>query len=173
MIVWPRSSTLLPLIHEIGGVCGTRSDRFRRSLRRTIQLAQLGDFLGYPAIGFSHAGHAFLIERYRTHHASQKRSAYAVLGLASLTGPWAHPAQIGQYVRGHWRIENNFTGSVTSLTTKTNPGACTGTAPRVMASLRNLATSAHRHTGATNTAQALRHTARNPIRALALRGIPT
>ena len=39
-------------------------------------------------------------------------------------------------------------------------------APRAMASLRNLATSAHRQTGHTNSAQALRHTARNAIRAL-------
>jgi predicted transposase YbfD/YdcC len=144
-----------------------------RSERRTIQLAPLGEFLGYPTIDFPHATHAFLIERYTTHHTSRKRSAHAALGLTSLTGRYAHPAHIGGYVRGHWHIENKLHW-VRDVTFKEDQSrARTGTAPRVMASLRNLATSAHRQAGHTNIAKALRHTARNTTRALTLLGIPT
>ena len=44
----------------------------------------------------------------------------------------------------------------------------TGAAPQVMASLRNLAISLHRLTGATNIAKALRHHARDARRPLQL-----
>lgn len=144
-----------------------------RSERRTIQLAPLGKFLGYPTIDFPHATHAFLIERYTTHHTSRKRSAHAALGLTSLTGRYAHPAHIGHYVRGHWHIENKLHWVRDVTYNEDQSRARTGTAPRVMASLRNLATSTHRQAGHTNIAQALRHTARNATRALTLLGIPT
>jgi predicted transposase YbfD/YdcC len=144
-----------------------------RSERRTVQLAHLGEYLGYPAIDFPHASHAFLIERYTTHHTSRKRSAHAALGLTSLTGRYAHPAHIGGYVRSHWHIENKL-HYVRDVTYNEDASrARTGTAPRVMATLRNLATSTHRQAGHTNIAKALRHTARNATRALTLLGIPT
>ena len=44
----------------------------------------------------------------------------------------------------------------------------TGHAPQVMATLRNLAISLHRLTGATNIAKALRHHARDALRPLQL-----
>ncbi|MEU4525782.1 ISAs1 family transposase [Amycolatopsis sp. NPDC024027] len=141
----------------------------RHSERRTIQLAPLGEFFGYPTIGFPHAPHAFLIERYTTHHTSRKRSAHAAFGLTSLTG---HPAQIGGYVRGHWHIENKLHWVRDVTYNEDQSRARTSTAPRVMASLRNLATSAHRQAGHTNIAKALRHTARNATQALTLLGIP-
>ncbi|KDO08384.1 transposase, partial [Amycolatopsis mediterranei] len=97
-----------------------------RSERRTIQLAPLGKFLGYPAIDFPHATHAFLIERYTTHHTSRKRSAHAALGLTSLTGRYAHPAHIGGYVRSHWHIENklHWVRDVTPPATPPEPSPC-------------------------------------------------
>lgn len=144
-----------------------------RSERRTVQLAPLGPFNDYPTIDFPHATHAFLIERYTTHHTSRKRSAHAALGITSLTGPWAHPAHIGHYVRGHWHIENKLHWVRDVTYNEGTSRARTGTAPRVMASLRNLATSALRQAGHTNIAQALRHTARDATRALTLLGIPT
>lgn len=49
----------------------------------------------------------------------------------------------------------------------------TGNAPRVMAGLRNLATSVLRQTGADNIAAALRHNARSYSRPLKLFGINT
>jgi predicted transposase YbfD/YdcC len=158
--------------HEIPAhiTCGSGHGR---SERRTVQLALLGEFLGYPVIDFPHAAHAFLIERYTTHHTSRKRTAHAALGLTSLTGRYAHPGHIGHYVRSHWHIENKLHWVRDVTYNEDQSRARTGTAPRVMASLRNLATSAHRQAGHTNIAQALRHTARNPTRALTLLGIPT
>jgi predicted transposase YbfD/YdcC len=49
--------------------------------------------------------------------------------------------------------------------------ARTGTGPRVMATLRNLAISLLRLAGHTAIAKTLRHNARDPDRALALAGI--
>ncbi len=100
---------------------------------------------------------------------SRKRSAHTAFGLTSLTGRYAHPAHIGGYVRGHWHIENTLHWVRDVTYNEDQSRARTGTVPRVMASLRNLATSAHRQAGHTNIAQALRHTAR----ALTLLGIPT
>jgi hypothetical protein len=47
----------------------------------------------------------------------------------------------------------------------------TGTAPRAMASLRNLAIGALRLAGITNIAAGLRHTGRDPTRPLTLLGV--
>ncbi|MFD9896542.1 ISAs1 family transposase, partial [Amycolatopsis sp. NPDC059027] len=102
-----------------------------RSERRTVQLAPLGEFLGYPTIDFPHATHAFLIERHTTHHTSGKHSAHAALGITNITGPWAHPAHIGNYVRGHWHIENKL-HYVRDVTYHEDASRTrTGTAPRV------------------------------------------
>src|SRR6476469_775223 len=62
-------------------------------------LAQLGTYLGYPIVDFPHATHAFLIERYTTHHSSGKHSAYATLGITSLPTEHAHPTPIAPCAR--------------------------------------------------------------------------
>ncbi len=142
-----------------------------RTERRTIQLAPLGDYLGYPVVDFPHATHAFLIERYVTHHSTSKRSAYAALGLTSLPADLAHPAQIATYVRNHWHIENRLHW-VRDVTYREDASRVrTGTAPRVMASLRNLAISTLRHHGWHNIAQGLRHMGRDITRPFTLLGI--
>ena len=93
--------------HEIPTWSTNDSDHGRTE-RRTIQLTPLGHYLGYPAIDFPHATHAFLIERATTHHASGKHSAYTALGITSLPAELAHPAQVAAYVRNHWHIENRL-----------------------------------------------------------------
>lgn len=79
-----------------------------RNEKRTVQVLPLGDYLGFPQVTFPYAAQAFLIERYVTHHGSGERTAHAVLGVTSLTGRAAHPAQIHTYVRGQWQIENRL-----------------------------------------------------------------
>ena len=49
--------------------------------------------------------------------------------------------------------------------------ACTGSLPRVMASLRNLGIGALRLAGHPNLAAALRHTGRDPARPLTILGL--
>lgn len=142
-----------------------------RSEKRTIQVLPLGDYIGFPQVTFPHARHAFLIERYITHHATGQRSAHVALGVTSLTGPAAHPAQIHAYVRGQWQIENRLHWVRDVTMGEDASRVRTGTAPRVMASLRNLTISALRLAGQTNIAQALRHLARNPDRPLELLGM--
>jgi predicted transposase YbfD/YdcC len=144
-----------------------------RTERRTIQLAPLGDYLGYPAIDFPHATQAFLIERYITHHGSGKHSAYAALGITSLPAEHTHPTHIATYVRNHWHIENRLHWIRDVTYREDHSRIRTGNAPRAMATLRNLAISALRHHGWNNIAQGLRHMSRNPTRPLTLLGIPT
>jgi DDE family transposase len=118
----------------------------------------------------SHAAQAFLVERYITDITTGKLSAVAVLGITSLI---AHttPTQLAALVRGHQQIENRL-HYVRDLTYGEDASRVrTGTAPRVMASLRNLAISALRQDGHTNIAAALRHTARDSTRPLTLLGI--
>jgi predicted transposase YbfD/YdcC len=158
--------------HEIPTHTTEDSDHGRTE-RRTIQLAPLGDYLGYPTVDFPHATHAFLIERYTTHHTIGKHSAYAALGVTSLPAPLAHPAQVATYVRNHWHIENRLHWVRDVTYAEDHSRVRTGNAPRVMATLRNLAINALRHHGWNNIAKGLRHMARNPTRPLTLLGIPT
>lgn len=94
----------------------------------------------------------------------------AILGVTSLTSH-TDPARIAALVRGHWEIENRLRWVRDVTYDEDASHVRTGTAPRVMASLRNLAISALRQTGHTNIAAALRHTARDPARPLTLLGI--
>lgn len=94
--------------------------------------------------------------------------AYAVTSVPSFR---ADPKTLGRWVRGHWGIENRLhhVRDVTFIEDASQ--ISTGTAPRVMASLRNLVLTLYRLTGNTNIAQTTRRTARDPRRALGLIGI--
>lgn len=72
----------------------------------------------------------------------------------------------GSPVRGHWTIENrlHWVRDVVFLEDKSM--VRTGNAPRLMASLRNLAISLYRIARIDNIAKAPRHTARSAHRAL-------
>jgi predicted transposase YbfD/YdcC len=136
--------------------------------RRTVQVLPAPENVGFPG-----AAHVFLIERYVTDRATGHSTAVAVLGVTSLTVQRAGPAPIAGWVRGHWGIENRLHW-VRDVTYREDTSRVrTGTAPRVMAGLRNLAISALRLAGHTNIAQALRHMARDVTRPLGLLGIPS
>jgi predicted transposase YbfD/YdcC len=80
----------------------------------------------------------------------------------------ADPATLAAWVRSHWEIENrlHWVRDVTYLEDKSL--VRTGNAPRVMASLRNLAVSLLRLDGHDNIAAANRHHLRDPQRTLKL-----
>lgn len=158
--------------HEIPA-CVLTETGHGRDERRSIQLAPLGSLPGYPNIDFPHATHAFLIERYTTHHSSGKTSAYAELGVTSLPAPQTHPTQIATYVRNHWHIENRLHWVRDVTYREDHSRVRTNNAPRTMATFRNLAISTLRQHGWNNIAKGLRHMARNPTRPLTLLGIPT
>src|SRR5699024_3721502 len=101
-------------------------------------------------------------------------SAIAEPGLTSLgqTAQKPHaPGRVTAYLRGHWRIENklHYVRDVTYHEDASRVRA--RNAPRIMASLRNLAISTLRQAGHTNIAAATRKASREATRPLTLLGI--
>lgn len=134
--------------------------------RRTIRVQPAPEDIAFP-----YTAQVFLVERYVTDTASGKNSAVAVLGVTSLTTIRASATDIASHVRKHWRIENKL-HYVRDVTYGEDASRVrTGNGPRVMASFRNLAVSVLRLAGHTNIAAALRATAREVTRPLALLGI--
>jgi predicted transposase YbfD/YdcC len=121
-------------------------------------------------LDFPHAAQALRItRRVRPLHTRRWRSV-TVYAVTSLTYAQASPARLADYLRGHWGIEalhhirdTTFAEDASQLRT--------GTAPRAMASLRNLAIGILRARGHRNVAAALRRNARDATRLLPLLGI--
>ena len=76
------------------------------------------------------------------------------------------PAHIGALVRGHWAIENGLHWRRDALYREDHSQVRKGNAPRVMASLRNIAISTLRLQGETNPAKATRAARNYRLRAL-------
>lgn len=134
----------------------------RRELR-TIQVLPAP-----PDLGFPHAAQVFLIERYVTRKVRKRAkgsrkyktltitSAVAVLGVTSLSAREATPEHLAGYVQGHWSIENKIHW-VRDVTFREDASRTrTGSRPRVMATLRNLAIGLIRQTGRTRIATTIR-----------------
>ena len=95
----------------------------------------------------------------------------AVYAVTSLTFAQASPARLADLIRGQWAIENglHYVRGVTFA--KDASQLRTGTAPQVMACLRNLAIGVLSRAGPVNLAAALRHHARDPARPRATHGL--
>jgi predicted transposase YbfD/YdcC len=93
-----------------------------------------------------------------------------VHAVTNLTATQTHPARLADYVRGHWGIEALHHTRDTPLAEDASQLRA-GTAPRAMASLRNLATGILRTRGHRNIAAALRRNGRDATRVLPLLGI--
>ena len=93
-----------------------------------------------------------------------------VYAVTSLTAAQASPARLADYLRGHWGIEALHHIRDTTFAEDAHQ-LRTGTAPRAMASLRNLAIGILRRHGHRNLAAALRRNARDATRVLPLLGI--
>lgn len=146
----------------------TKSIGHGRVEQRTIQVLPAPQDLDFPG-----AAQVFRITRDRTDRATGTHETHTWYGVTSLTPQQANPTQIAGLLRGHWDIENRLHWVRDVTYGEDHSQVRTGTAPRAMASLRNLAISALRLTGATNIATALRHMARDTTRPLALLGITT
>jgi predicted transposase YbfD/YdcC len=111
-----------------------------RVTTRTIQILPAPSDLPFP-----HINQVRLIERYVRDPTGTLLSAVAALGITSLTAHRATPADIATYVRDHWGIESLHWLRDT-VYREDNSTARTGSGPRVMAALRNLAIGAiHLH----------------------------
>ena len=91
-----------------------------------------------PDLPFPHVNRVWLIERYVTDTAGTPTSAIAALGVTNLTAEQAGPAQLARLVRQHWGIEALHWLRDT-VYREDHSRARTGSGPRVMAGLRNLA----------------------------------
>jgi predicted transposase YbfD/YdcC len=130
-----------------------------RAERRTIQV------LPAPEGIWPYARQVFLIERYVRDLQGNLTSAVAALGLTALSAAQASPERLNWLVRDHWGIEAmhwlrdlDFDEDRSQLRR--------GSAPQIMAGLRNLAIGLIHATGRTSIAPTLRWVARKPERAL-------
>jgi predicted transposase YbfD/YdcC len=148
----------IPVAHD------TREKGHGRAERRTVKVTAVAAGLAFP-----HAAQAVQIVRRRrplTGKNSKKWSTETVYAITSLTVIQARPADLARIARGHWGIEDrpHWVRDVTY--DEDRPQVRTGSGPRVMASLRNLAIAILRLTGHANIAAALRYHARRPGRPL-------
>ncbi|MFI7336299.1 ISAs1 family transposase [Micromonospora aurantiaca (nom. illeg.)] len=138
--------------------------------RRDIRALQAVTCLGPLAIDFPHASQALRIRRRRYNQATGRWSTVTVYAITSLNAAQARPADLADWLRGHWLIEALH--HIRDVTFGEDASQVrTGNAPQAMAALRNTVISLLRLTGVTNIAKALRHNSRNPDRPLQLLGI--
>lgn len=141
--------------------------RTRGHGRYDIRRLQAVTCSGPLALDFPHAIQALRIRRRRLNLSTGRWSTVIVYAITNRTAAEAGPADVADWLRGHWAIETlhhirdtTYAEDVSRLRT--------GNAPRVMATLRNTAISLLRLTG---IVKALRHNSRNPYRPLQLIGV--
>ncbi len=136
-----------------------------RTEKRTVRVA--------PATGveFPHAAQILRIRRDRGDLDGVRISKEIVYAVTDLNANQASPTQLATYARGHWSIENKL-HHVRDVTYREDASQIrSGTGPRIMATLRNLAISTLRLAGRNENAKALRHNNRDANRPLAMLGI--
>jgi predicted transposase YbfD/YdcC len=122
-------------------------------------------------VDFPHAAQVVVVEREVADLADRLTSSETSYYVTSLDADRAGPVRIAGLIRGQWGIENGLHWVRDVTWDEDRSQVRTASAPRALASLRNLAIGALRHAGATNVAKSLRWVARNPERALRLLGL--
>jgi hypothetical protein len=127
------------------------------------------ELVGYS--DFPYLAQVFCIHRYTTDLNGKELRSESAYGVTSLTTDKAKAAEILNFNRHHWSIENkvHWVRDVTFDEDRSRIRKKAG--PHVMASLRNLAISTLRMAGADNIAEALRFCSWNRQRPLRLIGI--
>ncbi|WP_326758632.1 ISAs1 family transposase [Streptomyces phaeochromogenes] len=149
----------IPLGHR------TRDHAHHRDEIRRLKAAAFSH-LDYPG-----ARQAIQVLRWRRDLSTGKLTIERVHLITSLSVFDATSTELATWIRGHWGIENLLHHVRDRTFGEDDSKVRTGTLPRAMASLRNLAISLFRQDGQTNIAAALRHTGRDyhrPLRALGL-----
>lgn len=119
-----------------------------------------------PLADFPSARQMIMVVRERATLRGQKLGEPdVVFAITSLSRKDASPRAIAGMLRGHWSIENglHYVRDVTFDEDRSR--IRTGSGPRVMASLRNLAIAIHRLNGETNIARAVRKCCQKSTRA--------
>jgi predicted transposase YbfD/YdcC len=121
-------------------------------------------------LDFPHATQAIRLTRRVRPPTGRRWRTVTVHAVTSLTAAQASPARLADWIRGHWGIEALHHIRDTTFAEDASQ-VRTGTAPRAMASLRNLAIGILRQHGHHNIAAAVRRNARDATRVLPLLGI--
>ncbi|MFD4175447.1 ISAs1 family transposase [Streptomyces anulatus] len=134
---------------------------------RSIKTCGIADELG--GIAFPHGRLALRIHR-RRKQTGGRESRETVYAVTSLDAHQTTPAELAAAVRGHWAVEALH--HVRDVTYAEDASTLhTGTAPRAMATFRNLAIGLLKTLGATNIAKTTRAIHDQPERTLPLLGI--
>ena len=121
-----------------------------RTERRTLRVAACDDTL------FPGARQVFRLRRDTGGLDGVRTSKEIIHGIVSLDTTQADPAHLNHYTRGHWTVENSLHWTRDVTFHEDNSQLRTGTAPRNMAALRNLALNTFRLAGRANIAHARR-----------------
>jgi predicted transposase YbfD/YdcC len=119
-------------------------------------------------IGFPHARQAIQVTRRTRRAKTAKWHTETVYAVTDLDFDDITPGKLADAIRAHWGIENRLHWVRDVTLAEDLSQIRTGNAPAAIATLRNLAISLHRLSGADNIAAASRHVSRNPARALRL-----
>ena len=130
-----------------------------RTERRTLKVTSVAAGLAFP-----HAAQAIKVTRRRK--VNGKWSCETCYAVTSLSATQASPGQLAAIIRGHWGIEDRLHWVRDLDFDEDRSQVRTAAGPQIMASLRNLAITILRLTGATCIAAALRYHARRPARPL-------
>lgn len=135
---------------------------------RSIKTCAVADELG--GIAFPHARLAIRVHR-RRRQTGKRETRESVYAVTSLDAHQAGPADLATAIRGHWGVENS-SHHIRDVTFAEDASTVhSGTAPRAMATLRNLAIGVLKTLGADNIAKTTRAIRDNPERALPILGI--
>ena len=132
-----------------------------RRVRRTIKAVAAPAWITF-------AGAAQVAQIRRTTTRAGKKTVEVVYVITSADHRAAPPAVLAAWVQGHWGIENRVHWVRDVVYDEDRSQVRTGNAPQVMATLRNIAISLLRLSGATSIAAALRHHAAHTERPIAL-----
>jgi len=146
--------------HDVPARTSTQTGHGRRCTR-TIKVLTAPTWIGFTAA-------AQVAQIRRTTTRAGKKTVEVVYLITSAEATTASPEAITAWVQGHWAIENRCHWVRDVTYDEDRSPIRTGNAPQVMATLRNLAISLHRLSGATNIAYACRHHAARPDRPITL-----
>lgn len=149
---------------QVQYVCREKAHGRTTVWQATIQPAQ--DWIRFP-----YAAQTIRLTRDRHDHKTGQKTRELVFAITSLPASQASAEDLARYIRGHWGIENRLHWVRDVTYSEDASQVRTGHASHVMATVRNLAISLHRLTGATNIAKALRTAMRNPQIARQLTGL--
>ncbi|MFE5003436.1 ISAs1 family transposase [Streptomyces sp. NPDC057651] len=125
-----------------------------------------------PGLLFPHAVQAIEIKRRRTNRKTGKVQTKTVYAITSLTPDQANPSQLAELIQNHWSVEALH--HVSDVTYGEDASRIrTGTAPRAMATMRNLAIGLMRQAGWTNISAAIDHYRSHPEYATAMLDLAT